>query len=238
MSRLLAFDTSTDTMAIALVDGVREWCLDLPGGPRASASLLPALRGLLDDAGIEASALEAIGFGRGPGAFTGLRTACAVAQGFAFGLDVPVLPIDTLQIVAEDAASRAGTPVWWIATDARMSEAYAACYRRDGAGWQVVEAPALYTLPALRDRWTAQPPLAVAGSAVAAYAAELGLASVEGTLDAGAAPRATALARCLRESNRRGARVAADLALPLYLRDKVAFTTAEREAQRAAKVSA
>src|SRR5690349_14531885 len=104
MTRLLAFDTSTEAMAIALVlpdGGIR--AVDAAGGTLASAQLVPEIMGLLADAGCTLQQLDAIAFGRGPGAFTGLRTACSVAQGLALGAGKPVLAIDSLMLVAEQA---------------------------------------------------------------------------------------------------------------------------------------
>ena len=106
---LLALDTSTEVCSLAVRRG------DGPpverqsaGGARASASLIPAIQDLLAGSGLRVAELDAIVFGRGPGSFTGLRTACAVAQGLAFGGNVPVLPVDTLLAVAEDARARTG----------------------------------------------------------------------------------------------------------------------------------
>ena len=105
---LLAFDTSTDTVSIAVQAGDAVWQHTGPGGSQASATLIPAIRSLLAQAGMSFSTLDAIVFGRGPGSFTGLRTACAVAQGLAFGArggaGVPVLPVDTLLAVADPGA--------------------------------------------------------------------------------------------------------------------------------------
>ena len=96
MSVLLAFDTATEQMNIALsVHGVVT-VHEAAGGALASATLIPAILALLAAAGLTLREVDAIGFGRGPGAFTGLRTACSVAQGLAFGADRPVLAIDTL----------------------------------------------------------------------------------------------------------------------------------------------
>src|SRR5215210_819619 len=105
---LLAFDTATEQVSVALAAHGRIWTHEGAGGARSSATFLPAVRALLDEAGVGVRDLEAIAFGRGPGAFTGLRVACSVAQGLAFGAGRPVLPIDTLLAVAEDA--RSGAP--------------------------------------------------------------------------------------------------------------------------------
>jgi tRNA threonylcarbamoyladenosine biosynthesis protein TsaB len=234
MRFLLAFDTSTDAMSLALAMPTRVLVRDLPGGPLASARLLPELQALMAEAGQGFEALEAIAFGRGPGAFTGLRTACSVAQGLAFGAGKPVLPLDSLMLVAEDARGQAPeVGDWWIAMDARMDEVYAGCYRWDGARWQVLAAPALYTLQALNAAWQATPPRAVAGSALAAFGDRLPAGQAR-VIDREAS-RGQALARLALQALAQGDTVDAAHALPLYVRDKVALTTEEREAAKRAK---
>ena len=104
---LLALDTSTDRLAAALLAPAGRWHVNQAGGALASARLIPALMGLLADAGLTLAQVQGIAFGQGPGAFTGLRTACAVAQGLAFAGETPVLAIDSLLIVAEDARAQA-----------------------------------------------------------------------------------------------------------------------------------
>ena len=232
MPALLAFDTSTEAIyAGVAVDG-RAWTHQAVGGAQASALLIPALLRLLADAGLALGDLDAIAFGRGPGAFTGLRTACAVAQGLAFGAGLPVLPLDTLLALAEDAASQApgGLDDVWAAADARMGEVYAAHYRRTAAGWQAVVAPALHAPEALHALWRAVPPRAVAGSALAAFGERLDTGDAVRLPEA--APRAAALLALAAIAWAAGAAVDAAEALPLYLRDKVALTTAERDAAR------
>jgi len=229
MPVLLALDTSTERLAVALVADGAPRTLDEDGGARASARIVPAAMQLLADAGVRAEDLDAVAFGRGPGAFTGLRTACAVAQGLAYGVSKPVLPIDSLLIVAEDAREQLGGAAGfavWVAMDARMGESYAASYAWDGVRWHVHTQPALYTLDALSARWETAPPSVVAGSALTAY---------DGRLHAAAARpvpqvrhRAAALARLALQAWNEGAAIDPALALPLYLRDKVALTEAER----------
>lgn len=126
---LLAFDTSTDTLSIAVQRGGDAVLLHQgPGGAQASATLIPAVRSLMAQAGITFDTLDAVVFGRGPGSFTGLRTACAVAQGLAFGArggqGVPVLPVDTLLAVAEEARVQHGCTQVVAVLDARMNEVY------------------------------------------------------------------------------------------------------------------
>ena len=229
---LLAIDTATDQLAVAVMAGEREFCAQELGGARASQRLLPLVFELLHAAGLEAGQLDAVAFGRGPGAFTGLRTATSVAQGLALGIGCPVLPIDSLMIVAEDARVRHGASELWVAMDARMNEVYAGAFRFEHERWQVQREGALFTLPALQAAWQEQPPLAVAGSALAAFGDRLPCGDALRLGDAGA-DRAASLARLARAAWAHGAAIDAAQALPLYLRDKVALTTAERSAARA-----
>ncbi len=250
--RLLAIDSATERLALAAIDdgrapgaaptraGCRIEALDLVGGAAASAQALPMLMALLQRLGWTFADLDAIAFGRGPGGFTGLRTACAVAQGLAYGQDVPVVPVDSLAIVAEDAARAAGLAagsVVWVAMDARMDEIYAGCYRDAGdAGWHALVAPALTTPDALHARWQDAPPAFVAGSALDAFGERLRTgAARRAPTEHG---RAAALGWLAAAGFARGDGVPADQALPVYLRDKVAQTTAEREAAKALRDAA
>ena len=241
---VLALDTATETIAAGVcVDaraGAAAFTQTAPGGALASTQLLPLLRSLLDRAGLEWLDIGAIAYGQGPGAFTGLRTACAVAQGLGFGIGCRLLPIDSLLIVAEDARlqarSHAGSPDSGdvaVAMDARMDEAYAARYRWQGGRWQVVQAPALYTLPALNAAWSALPPQGVvAGSALAAFGDRLSLPTGWQSI-LRESDRAAALLRLAQRAALDSAGLDPADALPLYLRDKVALTTAERVAVKA-----
>jgi tRNA threonylcarbamoyladenosine biosynthesis protein TsaB len=226
---LLAFDTSTDVLSIAVQGGPgaapREYAG--PGGARASSALIPAIQDLLAQAGLQLAQLDAIVFGRGPGSFTGLRTACSVAQGLAFGADVPVLAADTLLAVAEDARGRAGIHSVVAVLDARMDEVYSARYEWAGTRWEQ------------QGETTLGPPeeiavpqgFALAGNAFAAYGSRLPSAAAR----IEALPAASALLRLAPALMAAGRAGPAASATPLYIRDKVAQTTAERAAARAAK---
>jgi tRNA threonylcarbamoyladenosine biosynthesis protein TsaB len=230
---LLAIDSSTERLCLAAQAGARTWVSEGEGGAHASSQLLPRVLAGLQQLGLTLQQLDAIAFACGPGAFTGLRTACVVAQGLALGAGKPVLALDSLLIVAEDACEQAGRPAGfeaWVAMDARMDEAYAAAYRWHGDAWTVLQPPALYTLPALADAWLQRPPQAVAGNALAAFGTRLpvGGARVFGKEQ----DRPAALLRLARQAWQAGEAFDAADALPMYLRDKVALTTAEREAAR------
>jgi len=230
---LLAFDTSTEVMSLALLRAGSLSVREGEGGAQASMRLIPEALRLLSDAGCALRDVDAIAFGRGPGAFTGLRTACSVAQGLAFGAHKPVLPLDSLLLVAEDALAQVQLSDCWVAMDARMDEVYAARYRWDGQRWHTEREPALYTLEALAAQWRAQPPSAVAGSAIEAFGDRLPVPSSAKRVPQ-ARSRGAALASLAQQGWQQGAAIDAAQALPLYLRDKVALTTAEREAAKKA----
>ncbi len=227
--KLLAFDTSTETLSIAVDPGTGAPVLEHAGagGPQASAALIPAVQELLARAGLTLGELDAIAFGRGPGSFTGLRTAAAVAQGLGFGTGVPVLALDTLLAVAEEAHAlhRSGRVV--AVLDARMDEVYFAAYEREGERWRTRQGPALGRPEdvAVPQGWT------VAGNLPPALAARL----PQGATQVDALPMARALLRLAPAALADGGAHGAAEALPLYIRDKVAQTTEERAAERARK---
>ncbi|MBS0316502.1 MAG: tRNA (adenosine(37)-N6)-threonylcarbamoyltransferase complex dimerization subunit type 1 TsaB [Proteobacteria bacterium] len=228
--KLLAFDTSTETLSIAVCDGARQWTQDGAGGPQASMHLIPMLLALLDEAGLRLSALDAIVFGRGPGSFTGLRTACAVAQGLAFGASLPLLPVDTLLAVAEDARERHGAARVHALLDARMGEIYLGDYAHDGERWRREGEIRL-----LRPQdFVPRPGWALAGNAFEAC----GDALPADRPRLAALPTAAALLRVAPGLLALGAALAPEAALPLYIRDKVAKTSDERAAERAAREAA
>jgi tRNA threonylcarbamoyladenosine biosynthesis protein TsaB len=229
--KLLAFDTATESMALAARGPAGRVALVAPGGAAASATLLPQIAALLARAGLAMTDLDAIAFGCGPGGFTGLRTSCAVAQGLGFGLNKPLLPIDSLLIVAEDArAAWPGAHDVVVAMDARMDEVYAARYRLEAGVWRSHTAPALYTLEALPRLWADAAPALLAGSALAAFGARVAWSPAV-PQQAAERDRAAALLRLAEAAAAAGAGIEAAQALPIYLRDKVALTTAERAAR-------
>ncbi|MES2889164.1 MAG: tRNA (adenosine(37)-N6)-threonylcarbamoyltransferase complex dimerization subunit type 1 TsaB [Pseudomonadota bacterium] len=237
LSHVLAFDTATEFMSVVLATPQGQWVAEEAGGAQASARLIPVIKALMAQAHCGWAALDAVAFGRGPGAFTGLRTACSVAQGLAFGAGKPVLALDTLMAVAEDARVRltsqsTSADDLWVAMDARMNEIYAARYQWRAGQWQVLTAPHLSTAEALNQRWRADPPVAVAGTALAAFGPQL-QPGATARCDPGALPRAAALVPLARQAWARGDVLEALHALPSYVRDKVAQTTVERDAAKA-----
>lgn len=239
--RFLAFDTSTERMSIAVCDGARLWQHEGAGAAQSSATLIPAILQLMRSAGLHLDQLGAIAFGRGPGSFTGLRTACAVAQGLALGAGVAVLPIDTLLAVAEEARfqwtlrhpGQTGPQRITALLDARMDEIYVQHFSVAGGACQALAPCALLKPEALH--WPApaadvQSPTfsLVAGNVFEVYAGRLP------TLPPGSdclklLPGASAMLRLAPALAAAGALREAAQALPLYVRDKVALTTDERE---------
>ena len=233
----LAFDTSTDTLSVAVARAGRLWLHDSPGGAHASTDGLPTVLRLMQEAQLHWPDLTAIVMGRGPGAFTGLRTACSMAQGLAWGAGLKVLPIDTLLAVAETAwyahPEQAGRERVLVVMDARMSQVYVGAYEKKSADtWHCVAPPALCSPHEVRapDAWLGHV-YGIAGNAHAVYAAQwpnaLSTVPVWHAL-----PSAQALVRLAAQAWAQGQAVAPEDALPLYVRDKVAQTTEERWAER------
>lgn len=222
---LLAFDTSTERLSLAVQRGAGAPLeREAPGGAQASAALIPHVLELLAASGLGVPDVAAIVFGAGPGSFTGLRTACSVAQGLALGAGVPVLPVETLLAVADEARVLAGCDRVLALLDARMGELYAARYEHRGGAWERLGAITLGPPEAIRAEagWT------LAGNVFAACGDRLPDAAPR----VHALPRAAALLRVAPGLLARGLAVPASQALPLYVRDKVAQTTAERLAAR------
>lgn len=246
MSWILAVETSTEWCSVALgragVDGAIE-CFSRHEhtGARSSSRVLPAVGEVLAEAGIRLADCAAIAFGAGPGSFTGLRTACGVTQGLAFGAGLPVIPVNVLMACAESA--RAGTPLLpagtavLVALDARMDEAYAAAFRWEDAAneWRMdgdmqVVAPEAVARPD-GDFW-------IAGNAAQVFGERLAVAAQAGRVVPEAMPDARAMVTIGLRALARGETIDAADAMPFYIRDKVAQTIAEREAVAAAKAAA
>ncbi|MEE4123839.1 tRNA (adenosine(37)-N6)-threonylcarbamoyltransferase complex dimerization subunit type 1 TsaB [Pseudomonas viridiflava] len=219
MTTLLALDTATEACSVALLhDGKVLSHYEVI--PRLHAQrLLPMIKDLLAEAGIAMSALDAIAFGRGPGAFTGVRIAIGVVQGLAFALERPVLPVSNLAVLAQRAFREQGVLQVAAAIDARMDEVYWGCYRETAGemrlvGAEAVMAPELAALPAdITGEWFG------AGTGWG-YAERIPVA-LSGH-DASLLPHAQDLLTLATFAWQRGEAVQADDAQPVYLRDKVA----------------
>lgn len=225
---ILAIDTATEACSVALLhDGQIFERHEL--APRRHAQLvLPFVDAVLAEAGIGKRQLDAIAVGRGPGGFTGVRLAISLAQGMALGLDVPVLPVSSLAALALEIAAIAPDAALLACIDARMGEVYVGVYRRSSDGLvQLVGnecvGPAAQVMLPPAETW------AVSGSGWASYGECLQQRiGVPVFADGARFPRAAMIARLAAPRFARGEGVAPEHALPVYLRDKVALTTAER----------
>jgi len=227
--KLVALETSTHHLSIALwLDGtLLERSEVIPNG--GSERLLPWLSELLADAGASLTQIDGIAFGAGPGGFTGLRLACGVAQGLACGLDLPVLGVSSLEALAL-AAYSGSTERLFASLDARMNEVYFAAYLIHDGVSETVQAPAVAAPQSVLapQAWDAIDWVGC-GNGFVAYPEML--KAVAHALRADCWPTAAAVARLAAPRLARGEGVDVALAAPLYVRDKVALTTAERYAR-------
>jgi len=253
MTIILAIESSTDTASVALhcgesamfEAGSRLLSRQVSGVQTHSQTLLPMVQALLAEAGIGLSQCDAVAFGAGPGSFTGVRTACGIAQGLAYGCDLPVVAVDTLAAAAlncRHAMADTDPCDILVALDARMGEVYWAQYRwpssvasvggtavssagNDTAGpWEVVVAPRLSAPAAVT------PVGAVTGCGNAFTVHEVALAGcpIAGPIWFGVMPHAAQVAILAQQLFAEGKAVPARDAQPFYLRNDVALTTAER----------
>ncbi len=230
MSTILAIDTSTMLASVALLRDGRMLSRESSGVQTHSQLILPLLQELLADAGIALAECNAIAIGVGPGSFTGVRTACGIAQGLAFGANLPVVPVVTLEAMAEACRETSGATDVLTVLDAQMREVYSAQYRHTENGWIEVIAPGLSAPSAVLP----QGEVVACGNGLSSYAsafADCGF--IEGALPQ-ILPHATQIARLGGILFAAGKTVNARDAQPLYLRNKVALTTAERAARAAA----
>lgn len=208
--KILAFDTSTEVLSIAVQNGSNVFEYAGTGGAQASSRLIPEIQILMQQANLTFKDLDTIAFGAGPGAFTGLRASCAVAQGLGFAADVMLCPINTLHAVALLRHQATGHRRVIAALDARMGEVY----------WQRFD----FANDPSGTAIDAQPQLSKADTEVDGAHFELG------TL-----PTARILLALASKMLTIGLAVRPADALPLYVRNKVAETTAERAITKANK---
>jgi tRNA threonylcarbamoyladenosine biosynthesis protein TsaB len=237
MPTILAIETSTEVASAALLGERGLFSRESAGVHTHSEAILPMVQALLQEAGVTLAQCDAIAFGVGPGSFTGVRTACGVVQGLAFGADLPVAPIVTLEAMAQACHDACGAQDVLAVLDARMGEVYWAQYRyiNAGGGWQTVTAPTLSAAALVAPVGT---PVAC-GNGLSAYAAVFAdpafpafaaLADVQPSI----MPSARQIAVLGRAAAANGVLVGLEQAQPFYLRNKIAFTTAERLAKASA----
>ncbi len=224
---LLAVETSTELCSVALLRGGELFVEEVFAENRHSELLAPMIRKVLERAHLEARQMDGFAFGQGPGSFTGIRIACGIVQGLAFAARRLVVPVPSLLALAEQSNESRVI----AALDARMGEAYVAAYARNGDDWDEVIAPRLAdasNLPPLPGRgWAA----IGSGFDRHEWLREGYREPVEMRYEADL-PRARSVARIAVRRFGRGGAIVAERAAPLYLRDKVALTTEERQAKR------
>ncbi len=233
MSRLLAIETATEACSAALV--VEGRVLErFEVAPRRHADLiLLMIESLLAEGGVRRAELDAIAVGRGPGAFTGVRLAISIAQGLALALDRPVLPVSTLAALALEGAAldEAREALLLAVIDARMGELYVGGYRRDDQGLvhavvdESLQRPEALAVPEAVRYVAIGSGVSAHGEALRTRLGDKLIAQLPEAL-----PRAGAIARLAAREFAAHGGVDAALAQPVYLRDKVAFTIAERAA--------
>jgi tRNA threonylcarbamoyladenosine biosynthesis protein TsaB len=224
---ILSIETACEHGSVALLYDGELLVRRIQGAANHSEAVLRDLRELLSEAGIAPAQLDAIAFGAGPGAFTGLRLACGVAQGIALGANLGIAAVGSLQAVAlQTSAKRV-----FVANDARMGEVYHAAFELDAEGVPMPVGPPGCSAPLELELppgdWFA------AGSAFKVWPQELE-AKFLGRLTGcrpDMVPRAEEVARLGAVAVARDALMPPELAAPLYVRDKVALTTAERLAR-------
>ncbi|MEH6434374.1 tRNA (adenosine(37)-N6)-threonylcarbamoyltransferase complex dimerization subunit type 1 TsaB [Massilia sp. DD77] len=228
MPNILAIETSSELASCALLAGDKVFVRASSGVRTHSQSVLPMVQELLAEAGVALAQVDAVAFGAGPGSFTGVRTACGVAQGLAYGAGLPVLPMVTLEAMAEACRARTGAHEVLAVLDARMGEVYWAQYRFDNGAWRELAAPALAAPEAVAP--LAAEGLQACGNGFSAYpGAFAGQPFAAGAL-ADVVPHAHELALLAVGALANGLGVPAAQAQPIYLRNKVAYTSAERQA--------
>jgi tRNA threonylcarbamoyladenosine biosynthesis protein TsaB len=222
--KILAFDTSSEYCSIALwIDG-EILSRRVFAGQRHSELLLPMLQELLARAGLMLVQLDGIAFGAGPGSFTGLRIACGVAQGLAFGSNLPVIGISTLEALAQQASKNRVI----TAIDAHMGEIYHAAYVKSADDWQPVSIPTLclpHRAPLVPgDNWVG------CGSGFGTYGEDLRshYGSCITRIESGLKPHAREMTQLAKQGFAKGLGVDPVDATLIYIRNKVALKESER----------
>ncbi len=222
--KILAIETSTDLCSVALRFGGQTVSSDTLAGQKHSELLLPMVHQLLDAAFLQVGDLDAVAFGAGPGSFTGLRIGCGVVQGLAFAADCPVVPVGSLEAIAQASGGQRVV----VCTDARMGQIYHGAYERNTEGWTVVQPPSLCD----PDRLPELPGAGWLGCGsgferypeglVAQYQPE------QVTVKTGIVTRASDIAWLGEQYLYAGHGVSCMEAVPVYVRDKVALTMKEQ----------
>jgi len=222
--KLLAIDTAMERCSVALRSGGETRLLEVPSTREHAELVLPMIERVLADSGVALRDLDALAFGRGPGAFTGVRIAVGVVQGLALGLDLPVVPVSNLAAIAQQIVTRAA-PVL-VCSDARMGEVYWGVFEGGANGLVRALTPERVGTPVEVADLDVQPAVGV-GTGFASYPA-LRRRFAELPVDETMLPSAREIALLGEAAFVAGAAVAARDAQPVYLRDRVVFVPPQR----------
>ncbi|KQT42247.1 MULTISPECIES: tRNA (adenosine(37)-N6)-threonylcarbamoyltransferase complex dimerization subunit type 1 TsaB [unclassified Methylophilus] len=226
--KLLAIESSTEFLSLALQTEAGLTSFHEATGPAASQRILPEIQRLLAKAGAKLAELDGIVYGTGPGAFTGVRVAVGVTQGLAFGADLPVVGVSSVQAVAQAAWLETGAEKVLVCLDARMGEVYHAALIKQQHGWIEVSPPVVckpQEVPAIAgDGWLA------AGSGWAVFGEVLSAQYTQqiSHIHAEIMPTAKAMLMIATPGFIAGDTQSAQQAAPLYIRNRVALTADER----------
>jgi tRNA threonylcarbamoyladenosine biosynthesis protein TsaB len=237
MPIILAIETSSELASCALLVGDLVIARESSGVRTHSQAILPMVQSVLEQAAMTIKHCSAIAYGAGPGSFTGVRTACGIAQGLAFGAGLPAVPVGTLAAMALACRQRSGASEILAVLDARMGEVYWAQYRYVD-GWQTVIEPTLSAPEAVQPSMLqTAAPLMACGNGFVVHQAAFARSAFGAHVQADVMPHAAQVAQLARMAFGAGAGVPAGQAQPLYLRNKIAFTSAERGAINSAKAA-
>lgn len=230
--KLLAFDASTDACTVAVMVDQQVLVDHRLAAQQHGELLLPMIDGLMSEAGVTASGLDALVYGRGPGSFTGVRIGVATAQGIALGADIGVCGVSTLQAIAQGCYREHAATSVAVSIDARMNEVYFCEYECDQNGLMQPLADEQIALP---DAVCWQAAIQWAGSGAERYEQVLQAHfSVDSAnIRRACLPQAADLLTIGLHRIQQDKLLPAELASPVYLRNTVALTTAQREAKRA-----
>lgn len=224
-AKILALDTATENCSVALMVGDKLYVRSEVAPRDHTKKILPMVDSVLQEAGISLQELDALAYGRGPGSFTGVRIGIGIAQGLAFGADLPMIGISTLAAMAQGSYRQHGYQQVACAIDARMSEVYWGRYQRQEDGsWSEVDSECVIAPNVLSQQLAADDKTwGCAGTGWAAYAEELESLSIAREMGEVLYPDAQDIVYLAQYEFAKGNTTSVEESSPVYLRDKVAW---------------
>ncbi|PSV39466.1 tRNA (adenosine(37)-N6)-threonylcarbamoyltransferase complex dimerization subunit type 1 TsaB [Photobacterium sp. GB-27] len=224
-TKILAVDTATENCSVALLmgDEVISRCEYAPR--EHTTKILPMVDTVLAEAGIKLNQLDALAYGQGPGSFTGVRIGIGIAQGLAFGADLPMVGVSTLAAMAQGTYRVHQADNVLSAIDARMGEIYWGQYQRKTDGdWQIIGAEQVIVPDALVESVQTETGIwLTAGTAWEVYADTLAKLPFEMQQGSVLYPDSQDMVHLAKFAFARGESVSAEVASPVYLRDTVTW---------------